>query len=57
MEELAEQWRWVLAWEQLLGLRKKMIGEETDANEQRPFALPFYWEQPWGLALRWRTTH
>ena len=20
-------------------------GEETETNEQRPFALPFYWEQ------------
>jgi hypothetical protein len=32
----------MLAWEQLLGLRKKMMEGETDVNQQRPFALPFY---------------
>ena len=30
-----------------------MKGEETYANEQRPFALPFYWERALGLALHY----
>ena len=34
-------------------LEEEDEGRETGMNEQRPFALPFYWEQEKGLDLRY----